>query len=95
MLAGVVRAVRLAGEEQQAALLVFSSPSILRYVLSFVMLRHPRARVRDAVRCHVWSGDDRDRDRPTVTVGQQRAASAPTALGSLSRPPSQRILTVV
>ena len=50
-----------------------SSPSILRYVLSLVMLRHPRARERDGgVRCHVRSGDDRDRDRdrPKVTVGR-------------------------
>ena len=50
-----------------------SSLSILRYVLSLVMLRHPRARERDGgVRCHVRSGDDRDRDRdrPKVTVGR-------------------------
>ena len=50
-----------------------SSPSVLRYVLSLVMLRHPRARERDGgVRCHVRSGDDRDRnrDRPKVTVGR-------------------------
>ena len=94
VLTSVVQVVRLAREEQQAALLS-SSLSILRYVLSLVVLRHPCARVRDAVRCHVWSGDDRDRDRPTVTVGQQRAASAPTALGSLPRPPSQRIFTVM
>ena len=50
-----------------------SSPSILRYVLSLVVLRHPRARERDGgVRCHVRSGDDRDRDRdrPKVTVGR-------------------------
>ena len=39
-----------------------SSPSVLRYVLSLVMLRHPRARKRDGgLRFHVRSGDDRDR----------------------------------
>ena len=42
------------------------------------MLRHPRARERDrGVRCHVRSGDnrDRDRDRPKVTVGRRTAES--------------------
>jgi hypothetical protein len=35
-----------------------SSPSILRYVVSLFLLRHPRTRVRDAARHHVWGGED-------------------------------------
>ena len=66
----------------------FSSPSLLRRLLPRESLRHPRALVRDAFRCHARDSDgrnrgldrSRDRRRPEPTWPEPTRRFRPTAV---------------